>query len=303
MTMRRHGVLDQSRKRHAIERLAGGKFGDLRENLAAALRLLTQQFHVIGIRRVRLERAFNFAHHHGDGGERRAKFMSRRGGKSVELREVLLARQHKLRRRQRIRKLARLLGDLPRIDADITDRQQRREPHADNIGFRKLQRLFALPGELIVEEDQHRRAQHGKNPEQQSHARRQCCRRDQDRSQQQEGKRVLQPAGEIQERRKLRDVEAQQKGGAVGLKPSGLGEADLKRDVEQRRQRDHRKARPDRNVELEAEMHDQDGHDLPEDGKPTQPHQRVEPHVSWPVTGPWQTEHAANVAIGESLSK
>ena len=45
-------------------------------------------------------------------------------------------------------------------------------------------------------------------------------------------------------------------------------------------------------------MHHQDGGELAENGEPAQPHQRIEPHVPWPVMGPWQTEHAANVAIG-----
>ena len=81
------------------------------------------------------------------------------------------------------------------------------------------------------------------------------------------------------------------------------GKPTLKRDVEKRRQRDHRKAGPDRNIEFKAEMHDQNGRGLTEDGKPAQPHQRVEPHVPRPMTCPWQTEHAANVTTGETLSK
>ena len=84
----------------------------------------------------------------------------------------------------------------------------------------------------------------------------------------------------------------QQPRGAVGLEPLGLRKADPQRDVEQRRQRDHRKAGPDRNIEFEAEMHDEDGRDLAENGEPAQPHQRVEPHVARPMMSPWQTEHA-----------
>src|SRR5271170_6246651 len=103
---------------------------------------------------MRFEGTFKFAHHDGDGGERGAEFVRRCRGKSVELRKVLLTRQHQLRRGQGIRKLARLLGDLPRIDADIADRQEGREPYPDDVSFRKLQRLSALPRQLIMKEDQ-----------------------------------------------------------------------------------------------------------------------------------------------------
>ena len=72
---------------------------------------------------MRIKRTFDFTHDDGDGGKRRAEFVRRRRSKSVELREMLLARQHQFGRRQRIRKLARLLGHLPRVDADIADRQ------------------------------------------------------------------------------------------------------------------------------------------------------------------------------------
>ena len=50
-------------------------------------------------------------------------------------------------------------------------------------------------------------------------------------------------------------------------------------------------------------MHHQNGRELTEHGKPAQPHQRVEPHVLWPVLGPRQAKHAANVTIAGGLSK
>ena len=151
-----------------------------------------------------------------------------------------------------------------------------------------------------MEENEHRRTQHRENTEQQCHARRQCRRRNQDRSEEEEGKRILQTAREVKQRRKLGDIETQEIGGAIRLQPLGLGETDAQHDVEKCRQRDHRETRPDRNVEFEAEMHHQDGRDLTEHGKPAQPHQRVEPHVPWPMIGPRQSEHAANVAIAGS---
>ena len=50
---------------------------------------------------------------HRDGGERRAELVRGGGREPVELREMLLARQHQLGRRQRVGELARFLGDLP----------------------------------------------------------------------------------------------------------------------------------------------------------------------------------------------
>ena len=142
-----------------------------------------------------------------------------------------------------------------------------------------------------MKENQRGGAEHGKNTEQQGHARRQRGGRDQNRPEEQEGKWILQPSSEKKERRKLGNVEAQEKRGAVGLKPLRLGKTHAQRDVEEPRERDHGETRPDRNIEFEAEMHHHDSRDLTEDGKPAQPHQRVEPHVAWPMIGPWQSEH------------
>ena len=48
-----------------------------------------------------------------DGGERRAELVRGGGREPVELRQVLLAREHELGRRERVRELARLLGHPP----------------------------------------------------------------------------------------------------------------------------------------------------------------------------------------------
>ena len=80
-----------------------------------------------------LERALQLLGDHRDGGERRAELVRGGGGEAVELRQVLLARQHEFGRRQRIGELARFFGDLPRIDADEADREQDREPDAEHV--------------------------------------------------------------------------------------------------------------------------------------------------------------------------
>ena len=58
-----------------------------------------------------------------DRGQRRAELVGRRRRQPVELREMLLARQHQLRRGQRLAELARLLRDPPGIDADERERR------------------------------------------------------------------------------------------------------------------------------------------------------------------------------------
>ena len=55
------------------------------------------------------------------------------GSKPVELRKVLLACEHELGGGERIRELARLLGDLPGMQADERDRKQDREPNPHDI--------------------------------------------------------------------------------------------------------------------------------------------------------------------------
>src|SRR6185437_6929150 len=103
------GFLDQRRQRQTIERLSGRQLGELRHDFATALRRLAQEFHVVGVWRFRLEHALDLAHNQRDGGERRAELVGGGGGKAVELRQMLLARQHQFGGGQRVGKLARLL--------------------------------------------------------------------------------------------------------------------------------------------------------------------------------------------------
>ena len=108
-----------------------------------------------------------------------------------------------------------------------------------------------------------------------------------------------QSAGQKQQRGEFGDVEGQDVSGAVRLEPLRLLKAQAECDVEQRRQRDHAQARPNRDGELKTKMHHQDARDLTKNGQPAQAHQRIEPHVARPMSCSWQTKHAANVAIAE----
>jgi hypothetical protein len=240
----------------------------------------------------RSSRAFELARDDRDRGERRAEFVRGGGGQAVELRQMLLAGEHELGRRQRVGQLARLLDDLPRIDADIPDREQDREPDPERVDLRQIEGIVDVPGQVEVEKHQQGGAQHGERAERQRHARRQRGRRNQHRAEQQIGERVLQTAGEIEQRRQLRDVEPQQPRRAIRLEPQGLGKGDAQRHVENGGQGDYRQARPHRHFEFQAVLHHQDGAELAEYGEPAQPHQRVEPHVA-PMMVLRKAEHGA----------
>ncbi len=70
-----------------------------------------------------------------------------------------------------------------------------------------------------MHEEEYAGAKHREGAEHQRHARRQRGGGDQYRAKKQEGERILQPAGEEQQHRELRDIEGEQPGRAVGLQP------------------------------------------------------------------------------------
>ena len=53
------------------------------------------------------------------------------GGQSVQLREMLFARQHQFGSRQRIGQLARFFRDLEGIETGDADREHDRKPNAE----------------------------------------------------------------------------------------------------------------------------------------------------------------------------
>ena len=61
--------------------------------------------------------------------------------------------------------------------------------------------------------------------------------------------------------------------------------------------RDHRKAGPERQLEIEPVMHHQHGRGLADDREPAQPHQRVEPHVAAAACRRLVEEHRACVHV------
>ncbi len=174
----------------------------------ATLRLLAQGFEVAGDLAV-LHRVLQLARDQEDGRQRRAEFMGGGGGEAIELGQMLLARQHQFGRGERIGKFARFLGDLERVEAGDADREQDREPDAEQVDRRQHQRIFALPRQRQMKEHQRRGAGDRQAAERHRQPHRQRGRRDQHRCEEQEGERVLQPAGQEQQSGQLDDVERQ----------------------------------------------------------------------------------------------
>ena len=233
--MRRHHFLDQRRQRDAVERLAGRQLGQLRENVAAPLRLLAKQPHIVDVGRTRLQRPLQLLDHDCDGRERRAEFVGRGRRQSIELRQMLLARQHQFGRRQSLGDLPALFGDLPGIDPDEADREQDREPDSEQIDPRQFQRIVGVPRQRIMHEHQRRRAHDGESTQHDRDARRQRRCRKQHRRKEQECEWILQAAGEEQQHRQLGDVECQQPRRARRLEPLCQAETQPQRDIEPRR--------------------------------------------------------------------
>ena len=100
---------------------------------AAALHLLAQERQILRHRAVLGQGMVELLGHEGDGGERRAELVGRRGRQAVELGEVLLAGQHQLGRGERLGELARLLGHPPGIDAGEGGAEQDRGPDPGHV--------------------------------------------------------------------------------------------------------------------------------------------------------------------------
>ena len=246
MAVRRHHLVDQRRERGAIEerRVGGRKLGELAEDLAAALRLLAQQAHILGLRRIAGKRALQLPGDHRDRRERRREFMSGGGRQPVELGKMLLARENEFGRRERVGQAARALGDLPRIDADIAERQHDAEPDAHHVERRQNERIVARPGQRLMDEQQHRRPRHRESAEHQRVARRQRHRGDKHGRQKQERERILQSARLVEQQRLLRHVEGQHPGGEHGRDARRHAVAQHQRHIHPGGQRDDGEARP-----------------------------------------------------------
>ena len=229
----------QSGQRHARERtqrLALRLLTEGPQDLAAAPALAHQLGHILRERAVLRYAVGELARGHRDGGERTAEVMRRRGRKAAQRGQLLLAGERHLRGRQRIRQPARLVGDAPGIAGDQRRAEHQREPQAADVERRQAERALRH-GRSVGNRASRWRP---RSPEAEHHRRpqRQRGRRKRHRHDQQDRERVLQPAGQRQQKRQLQDVVAQQQGGAALGQPRGRGEAERQPEIDQRRQRD-----------------------------------------------------------------
>ena len=201
-------------------------------------------------------------------------------GEAVDLGQMLLARQHQFGRGQRIGKFSRLLGHLERIEAGDADREHDREPDAEQIDRRQHQRVFAVPRQRQMEEHQRRGAGDREQAERDRHPDRQRRRRDQDRAEKQERERILQAAGQEQQRGQFDDVEREQRRRIDRFQPLHRVEGDLQREIEQRREADDGDAGNDGKVEFQPLRHDEDRGELAERRQPAQPENRIQTDIA-----------------------
>ena len=127
------------------------------------------------------------------------------------------------------------------------------------------------PRERQMKLGEQRRHQNGKTAKCDRHARRQSGGRHRDRGDEQKGERVLESSGQIKERSKLEDIVAEHQEGVVVRQALARRIAQAKRDVEPGRQRDHRKAGADRQIDAHEPIDDDHRCALAEHGEPAQP--------------------------------
>ena len=90
---------------------------------------------------------------------------------------------------------------------------------------------MVTPRQREVKGDEQARRADGEQAERHSRAQRQRRGRDCDRRDQQKGEGVLQPAGEIEQRSELKNVEAEHQEGGPGLQALALRKADAQGHV------------------------------------------------------------------------
>ncbi len=96
---------------------------------------------------------------------------------------------------------------------------------------------------------------------------------------------VLQTAREEQEYGKLDNIKTQQPRGLARLKALVPAKQQPQRHIHRGIDSNDREARPERNFQVEAVVHDEHRRGLAEDRKPAQPHQGVETHVAQGLRG------------------
>ena len=126
---------------------------------------------------------------------------------------------------------------------------------------------------------EHRRDHHDDGAEEQRGERRKRRRRDDDRHEEEDGERVLQAAGDEQERTELQRVIGEEQECRLGAEPMARRKADAEREVERRRKRNQPDAPEEREREAEAEIDHCHGYRLARHRQPAQTNQGLEPEA------------------------
>ena len=139
------------------------------------------------------------------------------------------------------------------------------------------------PRQRLVDEDEHRRRGERHRAEQERLVRLQRRGRDHDRPEQQDGERVLQPAGQVEQAGKLQEVVGEKQRRPVRVEPMRRREGERRPRLSQAESEISAKQAPNGSGKPNHSADDQDRRRLAADGEPAQPDQRREPE---PAAGP-----------------
>jgi hypothetical protein len=177
--------------------------------------------------------------------------MRGRGGEGPDGRNLLLSSQSQLCRGEGVPHPPCLIGDDPGIGGNEDHREDESGPQAERVD-RRLGRRRAWPGQRQMVDGEPAYGTDSKKRQGDDAALRQNRGADRDRSDHQDGKGVLQPAGKEEKHAELQHVEGQiERRVAIaepGRGPAGQG------DVDDRGNRDGGESEPNRQPEAEAEM-------------------------------------------------
>ena len=221
-----------------------------------------------------------------DGRQRRAELVRRGCREAVERMQLLLARQHHLGGGERIAHLPRLLGEPPHIERKKDGAGEHGGQHTEIVEGGQLEAASRVPGQRPVPVYEHDRGTGSQHAKRNRIARRQRRGRNRHRRDDQKHERVLDPAGQVEERRQLDDVVGEQRRCEYRAEPRAHRVAQAKEHVEPGGQRNQRQADADVEVEAEDEIHVADGDQLAGDAEPAQPHGRLQPQAAFAVLPP-----------------
>ena len=203
--------------------------------------------------------------------------MSRRRRQATQRRKLLFTCKSELTGGQGIGHPARFLGDPPRVNREENNSHGKRHPRPQYVylGYRKT---AFRPGERVVAYREQSDTGHGQNTERNGAADRQDRRRDRNRCQQQERERIFKAARQIQQRRKLHDIEGKKPGRCPFPEPHRGRMTRHHNQIQKKRRAHDRESRGERYRKTEPEMHDQKGHHLAADSDPTDECQGPQTH-------------------------